>query len=198
MTLERRRELVAWANESDAVVLEDAIARDLRFEGENVDRHLDLTTSNHASFPGGPPTNALETQMEADVNLGICPCCKKAAHSAGQPMNADQWYEHRADREGDTKHKDAKVTKKGVVKEPERHAKSIPAKKAEAQAKNVEDAFGAMNRAAIVCKANILHLLAKRCSQPKHRYQFGRLIFSCSCHYFSPSTRSTVMRPNNV
>ena len=35
MTAERRRELVAWAKESDTVVMEDAIARDLRFEGES-------------------------------------------------------------------------------------------------------------------------------------------------------------------
>lgn len=36
MTLARRRDLVAWAEATDAVVLEDAIVRDLRFEGETL------------------------------------------------------------------------------------------------------------------------------------------------------------------
>jgi hypothetical protein len=52
----------------------------------------------------------------------------------GQPKNADQWYEHRADREGDTIARPAKVTKKGVLKKPAVAEKLVPAKKAEAQA----------------------------------------------------------------
>ncbi len=38
----------------------NAWSMDVKIEGKNADRHLDLTTSNHASFPGGPPTTALE------------------------------------------------------------------------------------------------------------------------------------------
>lgn len=33
-----------------------AWSMDVKFEGENVDRHLDLTTNNHASMPGDTPT----------------------------------------------------------------------------------------------------------------------------------------------
>ena len=36
MSLARRREVAAWAAETDTVILEDAIARDLRFEGETL------------------------------------------------------------------------------------------------------------------------------------------------------------------
>ncbi|MCB1986336.1 MAG: DUF4150 domain-containing protein [Burkholderiales bacterium] len=32
-----------------------AWSMDVKFEGENVDRHLDMTTNNHASFPGDTP-----------------------------------------------------------------------------------------------------------------------------------------------
>ncbi len=34
----------------------NAWSMDVKFEGENVVRHLDLTTHNHASFPGNSPT----------------------------------------------------------------------------------------------------------------------------------------------
>src|SRR5882757_4495816 len=34
----------------------NAWSMDVQFEGENVVRHLDLTTHNHASFPGNSPT----------------------------------------------------------------------------------------------------------------------------------------------
>jgi len=71
---------------------------DVKFEGKNVDRHKDLTTSNHASYPGGPPTNALEKEMKRKVDKDICPCCDKALHSQGQTMNADQWYEQNCDK----------------------------------------------------------------------------------------------------
>ncbi len=37
MSLARRREVAAWAVEADGVVMEDAIARDLRFEGEPIE-----------------------------------------------------------------------------------------------------------------------------------------------------------------
>src|SRR5262249_39815351 len=34
----------------------NAWSMDVKFEGENVVRHLDITTHNHASFPGNSPT----------------------------------------------------------------------------------------------------------------------------------------------
>lgn len=70
---------------------------DVEIEGKNVDRHKDLTTSNHASYPGGPPTNALETEMRRLVEKeNTCPCCNKELHSQGAAMSADQWYNQNA------------------------------------------------------------------------------------------------------
>ncbi|WP_136619369.1 MULTISPECIES: PAAR-like domain-containing protein [Mesorhizobium] len=58
---------------------------DVKFEGKNVCRHLDLTTSNHASDPPStPPAPAPETQTFAESEdlwkEGKCPCCHEALH----------------------------------------------------------------------------------------------------------------------
>jgi hypothetical protein len=47
---------------------------DVKFEGQNVDRHLDLTTHNHASPPGnGPPTVEVEGVAQSSGDEGnIC------------------------------------------------------------------------------------------------------------------------------
>jgi hypothetical protein len=53
---------------------------DVKFKGENVDRHLDITTSNHASTPGGPPANELEKQQiprRVSDKEEKCPVCDK-------------------------------------------------------------------------------------------------------------------------
>ncbi|MDX8533964.1 DUF4150 domain-containing protein [Mesorhizobium sp. VK25A] len=62
---------------------------DVKFEGKNVCRHLDITTSNHAS--GGTttaPLTTVETMSMADqdalLDKGICPCCKGPIHNAEQ------------------------------------------------------------------------------------------------------------------
>ncbi|MFO1049132.1 MAG: DUF4150 domain-containing protein [Geminicoccaceae bacterium] len=56
-----------------------AWSMDVQFEGKNVCRHIDLTTSNHASYPGGtPPQPTLEQQTALDrIGEAIpkCPCC---------------------------------------------------------------------------------------------------------------------------
>lgn len=80
---------------------------DVKFEGLNVDRHLDLTTSNHASEgPGeGVPTpDGEESSHGSDDSIPKCPCCDKKAHSQAQidalngtqtdrgPMTAEEWY----------------------------------------------------------------------------------------------------------
>ncbi|WP_342376381.1 DUF4150 domain-containing protein [Myxococcus stipitatus] len=56
-----------------------AHSMDVVMEGKNVCRHLDLTTSNHASYPGSTPPLP---NMEAMVQLALdriaenkCPCC---------------------------------------------------------------------------------------------------------------------------
>jgi len=59
---------------------------DVEFEGQNVDRHIDLTTSNHASPPannGVPMVNigAMATgQLEDQV--GLCECCNQERNAA--------------------------------------------------------------------------------------------------------------------
>lgn len=55
-----------------------AWSMDVLFEGENVDRHTDLTTSNHASYPGStPPFSNLENQALSRLAKNECPCCGK-------------------------------------------------------------------------------------------------------------------------
>jgi hypothetical protein len=57
----------------------------VKFEGKNVCRHFDITTSNHASYVGAtPPAPALETldakAAKAAVKAGNCPCCGGPLH----------------------------------------------------------------------------------------------------------------------
>jgi hypothetical protein len=59
-----------------------AWSMDVKFEGKNVCRHLDITTSNHAS-PGGTtvPAPTGEDQAVPPVDEeSLCPCCKKPLH----------------------------------------------------------------------------------------------------------------------
>ena len=57
---------------------------DVKFEGYNIPRHLDITTSNHASYPGNRLTPMPEIERQAGIALaekrmdaGMCPCCGK-------------------------------------------------------------------------------------------------------------------------
>jgi hypothetical protein len=71
-----------------------AWSMDVQFEGQNVDRNIDLTSSNHASQPGSPPPvqpNASEVQTPAPPKK--CDCCGKDAHAAGPAMSMSEWYE---------------------------------------------------------------------------------------------------------
>ncbi|WP_454063413.1 DUF4150 domain-containing protein [Candidatus Nitrospira salsa] len=75
-----------------------AWSMDVKFEGQNVDRHLDLTTSNHAS----PTATAAGPMIGAESGSGdshkeeMCPCCKAPMHSEaqknGEKMSASEWY----------------------------------------------------------------------------------------------------------
>ncbi len=81
-----------------------AWSMDVKFEGLNVPRHIDITTSNHASYPGStPPFPNMEKQIaaaERAIAGKKCPCCKKPQHAqAGEPMNRDEWYEDNIRRE---------------------------------------------------------------------------------------------------
>ena len=58
-----------------------AWSMDVHFEGKNVCRHLDITTSNHASYPGStPPYPEMEKMAlvaEQRAKSQQCPCCGK-------------------------------------------------------------------------------------------------------------------------
>ena len=89
-----------------------AYSMDVMVEGKNVCRHLDLTTSNHASYPGStPPMANLEAIHLAKERIaaGKCPCCGKGSHMiesppgsgiviadpvdvSATPMNLTEWY----------------------------------------------------------------------------------------------------------
>jgi hypothetical protein len=57
-----------------------AWSMDVKFEDQNVDRHTDLTTSNHASQPGNTPKPDPSQGDEADTEITECPCCHGALH----------------------------------------------------------------------------------------------------------------------
>ena len=54
----------------------NAWSMDVKIEGENVVRHLDITTHNHMSFPGNSPTWPF---LDSAAFAGIGPCAKVAA-----------------------------------------------------------------------------------------------------------------------
>jgi hypothetical protein len=73
-----------------------AWSMDVVAEGENVDRHLDLTTSNHASPIGSTPPNPNTDAVgwgELEDDAKECACCgEKPQHAVGKPMDMDTWY----------------------------------------------------------------------------------------------------------
>jgi Toxin PAAR-like domain len=74
-----------------------AWSMDVKFEGKNVDRHIDLTTSNHASPMANasvpnPNSEALEWGKLEDEE-DECACCgAKPKHSNGDVVDMDTWY----------------------------------------------------------------------------------------------------------
>ncbi|MFQ5650080.1 MAG: PAAR-like domain-containing protein, partial [bacterium] len=70
---------------------------DVKIEGQNVDRHIDMTTSNHASpmanaaVPGPNVAAMLMASIEDDLDKCVC-CKKKPRHSTGKAMKMDDWY----------------------------------------------------------------------------------------------------------
>ena len=73
---------------------------DVKFEGKNVDRHIDMTTSNHASLvPNAAIPWANMSSMEIadweDENE-TCACCNQPQHDSqrgGTPVEEDEWYD---------------------------------------------------------------------------------------------------------
>jgi uncharacterized Zn-binding protein involved in type VI secretion len=64
---------------------------DVKVEGKNVARHLDLMTSNHASYPGStPPFTEMERMALlalADADEDLCPCCWQPTCTAALPKS---------------------------------------------------------------------------------------------------------------
>jgi hypothetical protein len=81
-----------------------AWSTDVMVEGKGVCRHLDLTTSNHASYPGSTPpwlnaaTMDLVKIAEAAIAKDRCGCCNKKKHATGAPMGRDDWYQDNIDK----------------------------------------------------------------------------------------------------
>jgi hypothetical protein len=86
-----------------------AWSMDVKFEGQNVDRHSDLTTSNHASPLGNSMTMAnLSEVAQARIKDNKCPCCGEDPHCSAQredlanmqagnqstSMNHNEYYAH--------------------------------------------------------------------------------------------------------
>ena len=72
-----------------------AWSMDVKFEGLNVDRHLDLTTSNHASPMGNtPPLPETEDQAVGDkeTDEDKCPCCGQSPHENQVDPDTKQMY----------------------------------------------------------------------------------------------------------
>jgi hypothetical protein len=76
-----------------------AWSMDVKFEGANVDRHIDLTTSNHASNPANAaaPFTNLSNQALTRVQWGKCPCCGSedcpaAFQDGDEPRTPEQYY----------------------------------------------------------------------------------------------------------
>jgi hypothetical protein len=69
-----------------------AWSMDVQFEGQNVDRNLDLTGSNCAS---GPPSSVSGniSEPEPPPPPKVCECCGEEGHSAGKAMSMSEWYE---------------------------------------------------------------------------------------------------------
>ena len=80
----------------------EAWSMDVKIEGQNAVRHLDLTTNNHASTPGDTPTwpycdemflAAIEAWGSAH---DLCKCCKRLVHSEaqlkGQEITEEEFY----------------------------------------------------------------------------------------------------------
>lgn len=69
---------------------------DVKFEGQNVDRHTDITTSNHMSLPPGCPTPnpnlGAMARGEMEDAYDQCACCGQPRHSKGPVTTFDDFY----------------------------------------------------------------------------------------------------------
>jgi hypothetical protein len=75
-----------------------AWSMDVKIEGKNACRHVDITTSNHMSGPAGTPTPnpGIEAATMARILAGECPCCGATPlhdnQQNGDPKTEAEWY----------------------------------------------------------------------------------------------------------
>jgi hypothetical protein len=73
-----------------------AWSMDVQFEGQNVDRNLDLTGSNCASPPSDMLGNVSEKKESTEAQKPKCECCDNAPHSAaqarGESITEEEFY----------------------------------------------------------------------------------------------------------
>lgn len=68
-----------------------AWSMDVKFEDQNVDRHTDITTSNHASPMGNSMTMAnLSATAQARIMANKCPCCGNDPHCQAQKDDIEE------------------------------------------------------------------------------------------------------------
>lgn len=125
----------------------NAWSMDVKFEGQNVDRNLDITTSNHASpIPNaGVPWNNISAAAMAKATSGVCPCCDGPVHSQGAPVDCKKWYDDRATIEGPRPHRpERKFKSPNKPNRPEQLALSVADKQqlSRDQIKKAEDRTG--------------------------------------------------------
>jgi hypothetical protein len=79
----------------------NAWSMDVKIEGQNAVRHLDLTTNNHASMPGDtPPWPYIDSMavppIDEEVGEVLCDCCGKPAHTEmqaqGEELSEEEFY----------------------------------------------------------------------------------------------------------
>lgn len=74
-----------------------AWSMDVKFEGQNVDRHTDMTTSNHASPAANAAVPMVNTSAAAagQTESPICECCKQPLHPSqkgGKVVSEEEFY----------------------------------------------------------------------------------------------------------
>jgi hypothetical protein len=89
-----------------------AWSMDVSIEGKNVCRHLDITTSNHASYPGSTPpfpnNEAMIQLAEERIAAKQCPCCGRgidecpAAFQEGDEVQSMEDHYGFHPKDGDT------------------------------------------------------------------------------------------------
>jgi hypothetical protein len=72
-----------------------AWSMDVQFEGQNVDRHLDLTMSNNASAATTTAPGPGVSKPTTPGKPKQCDCCGGDAHAAGPSMSMNDWYEQK-------------------------------------------------------------------------------------------------------